>query len=293
MELRYLTTFQTVVREGSFTKAADKLLYAPSTITLHVQHLETELGFRLFVRQGKQIQLSTAGQALYEQVDALLHYVRTLEQTVKEIVAGETGSLRIGVIEPAASACLVPLLAEFCQEHPKMHITLEVTGTRFICQRLAAGQLEIGICSPPSADLGLTFEPLFFEPIALLIPATHPLATQDHITPTDLQDQRLLLTGQYCAYRETIEYFFSQRGINASPCMEISSFETLKHGVQAGIGIAVVPAGAVNPAPRGTVLRSLAGIELTLPVGLVRSPEHYISRPVLEKLITGLRAQVR
>lgn len=292
MELRYLATFQTVVREGSFTRAADKLSYAPSTITLHIQHLEAELGFQLFVRQGKQLQLSTAGQALYEQADALLQHVRTLEQTMKEIVAGETGSLRLGAIEPAASTRLMPLLATFCQEHPKMQITLEVTGTRFICQRLASGQLEIGICSPPPADLGLTFEPLFFEPIALLVPATHPLATRDRISPTDLQDQRLLLTGQYCAYRETIEQFFSRRGISPSPCIEISSFEALKRGVQTGIGVAVVPAGAVSPAPEGTVLRSLTGIELTLPVGLVRSPEHYVNRPLLEELINGLRAQV-
>ncbi|GHO70536.1 putative HTH-type transcriptional regulator YusT [Ktedonobacter sp. SOSP1-52] len=291
MELRYLATFQTIVREGSFIKAAETLSYAPSTITLHVQHLESELGFKLFVRQGKQIQLSTAGQALYEQADTLLQHARTLEQTMKEIVAGESGSLRIGVIEPAASVYFMPLLAEFCQEYPKMHVTLEVTSTRFICQRVATGKLEIGLCSPPPAELGLTFEPLFFEPIALLIPATHPLAELTHVTPADLQDQRLLLTGQYCAYRETIEHFFTQRGLNMRPCMEISSFDTLKQGVKAGIGIAVVPARAVTPAPEGTVLHPLAEFELRLPVGLVRSSQHYISRPVLEKLITKLRTQ--
>jgi LysR family transcriptional regulator, regulator of the ytmI operon len=291
MELRYLATFQTIVREGSFTRAAETLCYAPSTITLHMQHLESELGFKLFVRQGKQIQLSTAGQALYEQVDALLQHARTLEQTMKEIASGETGSLRIGVIEPAASVSLMPLLAAFCREYPNMHVTLEVTGTRFICQRVATGQLEIGLCSPPPADLGLTFEPLFFEPIALLLPATHPLAALEQVTPANLYDQRLLLTGQYCAYRETIEYFFTQRGLNARPYMEISSFDALKRGVQAGIGIAIVPARAVTPAPEGTVLRELAEFQLTLPVGLVRSPQHYVSRPVLEKLIAELRTQ--
>jgi DNA-binding transcriptional LysR family regulator len=168
-----------------------------------------------------------------------------------------------------------------------------VTSTRFICQRVAAGQLEIGICSPPPVELGLTFEPLFFEPIALLIPATHTLAELERVTPDDLRDQRLLLTGQYCAYRETIEHFLGQRGIDASPCMEISSFEALKQGVRAGIGVAVVPAGAVSPAPTGTVLRDLAEIELTLPVGLVRSPAHYVSRPALDTLINGLRSQAQ
>ena len=172
-----------------------------------------------------------------------------------------------------------------------MHVTLEVTSTRFICQRVAMGQLEIGLCSPPPAELGLTFEPLFFEPIALLMPTTHPLAQLSQVTPANLSDQRLLLTGQYCAYRETIEYFFTQRGLTARPSMEISSFEALKQGVQEGLGIAVVPARAVTPAPEGTVLRSLSEFQLTLPVGLVRSPRHYVSRPVLEKLITELRTQ--
>ena len=51
MELRYLSTFQTVVREGNFTQAADKLHYAPSTITLHIQHLETELAFKMLDMQ--------------------------------------------------------------------------------------------------------------------------------------------------------------------------------------------------------------------------------------------------
>lgn len=112
------------------------------------------------------------------------------------------------------------------------------------------------------------------------------------MTPANLYDQRLLLTGQYCAYRETIEYFFTQRGLTARPCMEISSFDALKHGVQAGIGIAIVPARAVTPAPEGTVLRELTEFQLTLPVGLVRSPRHYVSRPALEELIAKLRTQV-
>lgn len=293
MELRYLATFQTIVREGSFTRAAEVLSYAPSTITLHMQHLERELGFPLFVRQGKQIQLSTAGQALYEQADRLLQQARSLEQTMKEIVAGETGSLRIGAIEPAASACLMPLLAPFCQEYPNMHVTLEVTGTRFLCQRVAKGQLEIGLCSPPPAELGLTFEPLFVEPVALLMPTTHLLAQMEQVTLGDLCEQRLLLTGQYCAYRETIDAFFTQRGMGACPCLEISSFDALKRGVQAGIGIAIVPARAVTPPPEGTVLRSLTEYPLALPVGLVRSPQHYVSRPILEKLLTELRKQAR
>lgn len=289
MDLRYLSTFQMVAHERSFTRAAEKLLYAPSTITLHIQRLESQVGCKLFLRQGKRVQLSTAGRALYEQADALLRQSRALERTLKEIATGETGSLRIGIIEPAASQRLVPLLAQFCQEFPKIHITLEVMGTRMICQRVRTGHLEIGVCSPPAADLGLTFEPLFFEPIGLLIPESHPLAALDQVTPDHLDGQRLLLSEPYCAYRETAERFFAERGVRVTAHMQISNFDVLKRAVQAEIGVAVLPASAVNPPPQGAVLRALAGEKLALPVGLVRSPEHYVSRPVLENLLAGLR----
>jgi DNA-binding transcriptional LysR family regulator len=293
MELRYLATFQTIVRAGSFTRAATSLAYAPSTITLHMRRLETELGFKLFARQGKQIALTTAGQALYDQADVLLRQARTLETALKEIAAGESGSVRIGVIEPAASVMLMPLLADFCHDYPKMQVTLEVTSTRLICQGVAAGRLEIGICSPPQAELGLIFEPLFFERIALLIPEGHPLATLDQITLSDLREQRLLLSNQYCAYRDTIEYYFTQRGLTVRPSMEISSFDALKHGVRAGVGIAIIPARAATPPPAGTALRALADLDLALPVGFVRSPQYYVARPVLERLIGDVRARAR
>lgn len=123
------------------------------------------------------------------------------------------------------------------------------------------------------------------------ISATHPLAQRAQLAPADLHNQRLLLTGQYCAYRETIEYYFAQRGFTARPCLEIGSFDALKRGVQSGIGIAIVPARAVTPAPEGTVLRDLADMQVRLPVGLVRSSGQYVSRPVLEELIAELRTQ--
>jgi len=179
MELRYLLTFQTIVRLGSFGKAAEALSYAPSTITLHMQHLETELGFKLFVRQGKQIQLSTAGQALYEQADRLLQQARSLEQTMKEIVAGGTGSLRIGAIEPAASRCLMPLLAQFCQEYPNMHVMLEVTGTRFLCNALAKGSWKSASVRLPRLNWDSPLSHSFLNPSrCLFLPSTRWPATK-------------------------------------------------------------------------------------------------------------------
>jgi len=135
MELRHLATFQMIVREGSFLRAAEKLQYAQSTITLHIQQLETELGVKLFARQGKKVQLTQAGCALHDQADSLLQRAAALQQAMMEITTGAVGRLRIGSIEPTASLRLPSLIAHFCHERPKVRLTVEVGGTSFVSQR--------------------------------------------------------------------------------------------------------------------------------------------------------------
>lgn len=293
MELRHLTTFQMIVREGSFLRAAEKLQYAQSTITLHIQQLETELGVKLFVRQGKKVQLTEAGRALRDQVDSLLQRAAALQQAMIEITTGEVGCLRIGSIEPTASLRLPSLIAHFCHERPKVRLTVEVGGTSFVSQRVASGDLEVGICSPPPARLGLTFEPLFVEQMRLLLPADHPLTELEIIRPADLAGQRFLLTEPGCAYRRVIEQELFQRGINPYSGIEIGSGGALRRLVQLGVGVAIVPAVIASPLPAEMVLRDVEGTNLNLPVGLVRRAEDHLPGQVVEALLVALRAHLQ
>jgi DNA-binding transcriptional LysR family regulator len=293
MELRHLATFQMIVREGSFLRAAEKLQYAQSTITLHIQQLETELGVKLFARQGKKVQLTEAGRALRDQADSLLQRAAALQQAMMEITTGEVGRLRIGSIEPTASLRLPSLIAHFCHERPKVRLTVEVGGTSFVSQRVASGDLEVGICSPPSARLGLTFEPLFVEKMRLLLPADHPLTELESIRPADLAGQRFLLTEPGCAYRRVIEQELFQRGINPYSGIEIGSAGALSRLVQLGVGVAIVPAVIASPLPAEMVLRDVEGTDLSLPVGLVRRAEDHLPGQVVEALLVTLRTHLQ
>jgi LysR family transcriptional regulator, regulator of the ytmI operon len=293
VELRHLYTFQMIVREGSFLQAAEKLRYAQSTITLHMQQLESELGVKLFARQGKKVQLTEAGRALRDQADLLLHRAEALQQSMRDIVAGEAGHLRLGSIEPTASHRLPSFLALFFQQHPKMRLTLEVGGTQSISQRVAAGHLDVGICSPPPAQLDLTFEPLFVEDMALLLPTRHPLAEKDTICLADLVDQRLLLTEPGCAYRAVIEQAMFEHGTNPYAGIEIGSLMVLQHAVQSNVGVAIVPTNAASPPPAGTVLREVSEIRLGLPVGFVQRADDGSAGQSSKTMLASLRAQLR
>lgn len=294
MELRHIYTFQAIVQEGSFLKAAEKLMYAQSTITLHIQQLEAELGVKLFLRQGKKVQLTEAGRSLQEQSDSLVARAMALQQTMFDLVAGDAGHVRIGVIEPTASRRLPQILAPFCQERPRMQLTIEVGNTPTISQRLISGALDIGICSPPEAQSGLDFEPLFVEQLALLLPAHHPLATAETLSVQDLAQQRLLLSEPDCPYRGLLERELQKRRKNPYSGLEIGgSLETMIRAVQAGLGIAFIPRAAANPLPAGTVLRDVEGIELSLPIGLVMLAEEISPSRALEALLILLHKELR
>jgi DNA-binding transcriptional LysR family regulator len=288
MDLRHLQTFQAVVEHGGFLRAAEALQYAQSTITLHIQQLEAELGVPVFVRQGKKAQLTEAGRLLRAEAAQILGRVEALRRTMRELAEGEAGYVRLGAIEPAASQRLPALLVPFCAARPQVRLALEVGGTRAICQRVASGDLDLGVVSPPLASLGLAFEPLFVERMALLAPEGHPLARAETIDTRDLRGHRLLLTEQTCAYRQVVEQTLMEQGADPYSGIEIGSIAALKSAVQRGLGVAIVPVIDSCPPP-GTVLRQIERLDLGLPVGLVRRADDALS-PATEALLALLRS---
>jgi DNA-binding transcriptional LysR family regulator len=293
MDLRHLTTFQSVVKHDSFVRAAEELQYAQSTVTLHIQQLENELGVKLFARRGKKVRLNEAGRALMAQAEQILLQIDTLKQNMLDLGQGEAGYVRIGAIEPAAGHRLPPLLVRFCDERPKVRLTLEVGGTNAISSRVASGDLDFGICSPPSAGLGLVYEPLFKEVLGLLVPKGHRLASKDTVSVADLNGSRLLLTEPGCAYRALTERVLQECWANPYGGIEIGSYGAIAQAVRHDLGIAIVPTAGVNPPPPGTVLRQLEGVELSLSVGLARRADNLGQGRAAAELMEAVRAGLR
>lgn len=288
MEFRHLKTFQTILKTGSFLQAAEQLQYAQSTITLHIQQLEAELGVKIFLRRGKKLQLTKAGRALETHANALLMRSQMLHREMMELVAGKTGHLRIASIEPVASLRLPELLANFCRQYPKIRLTLETGVTEVIAQRVAEGKLDLAVCSPPTAKLDLSFTRLFSDSMALLIPKSNLLAQKDKIEATDLTTERLLLTEKNCPYRQVFEREALSVGVNPYSGLEIMSLKALQRMVQSGLGIGVVPVEIVDPPPEDTIVRTVDGLNLELPVGLALAKEKTIPGLALDLLIKGL-----
>ena len=291
MDVRQLTTFVEVVRQGSFARAAERLDYAQSTVTLHIQQLEADVGAPLFTRRSLRAELTETGRTLHEHATAVLRHLESMRHALDGIASGEAGHVRFGAIEPTASLRLPALLARYCAARPRVRLRLDVGGTLGLARQVVAGDLDFALCSPPPAELGLTFEPLFHEPLALLVPTTHPLA--QHPTPSldQLRAHRLLVTEPGCAYRQLTEQYLTARGVGVTPDIEISSMTALQRAVQVGLGVGLVPAAAATPPSAGTRVCRIDGLDLSLPVGIARQSDGWPDGRALTSLLALLRAE--
>jgi len=288
MNLRHLVTFQEIVRAGSFSKAARAVSSSQSTITLHVQELEREMGVALFRRRGRHTSLTEAGDALATRAGSVLDGLDTLKRTMTEIAAGQAGELRIASVEPAASIKLLPVLAAFCRERPRLHVRIEALGTQGVARAVAEGRADFGLASAPPSEFRLLFEPWFRARMALLLPRRHPLASTPRVRARDLKGLTLLLTEQGCAYRDAIEAALRRAGAEVHCSMQIGSLRALTRAVQLGLGAAILPRDAADPLPKGTVLRDITGVDLGLPVGIVRRNDGVALTPVAAAFLEAL-----
>ena len=144
MDLKYLTTFKTIVDEGSFTKAAEHLNYTQSTITFQIGQLEQELSAKLFERIGRRMALTKAGEQLIPYVEDVLNSVDRL-QNFEADLASMKGDLKIGVGETLLSYKIPPILKAFHKQAPNVRLFLRSMNCYDIRDELIAGSLDMGI----------------------------------------------------------------------------------------------------------------------------------------------------
>ncbi|MBE6079518.1 MAG: LysR family transcriptional regulator [Veillonella sp.] len=144
MELKYLQTFKTIIEEGSFTKAAEKLNYTQSTITFQVGQLEQELSVKLFEKIGRRMMLTKAGEQLYPYVTDVLTSVERLNCFENDLTEYK-GILRIGVGETLLCYKLSPVLQKFHDLAPNTRLFLRSMNCYDIRNELLDGTLDLGI----------------------------------------------------------------------------------------------------------------------------------------------------
>jgi DNA-binding transcriptional LysR family regulator len=268
MDLRTITTFNTIVEQGSFQAAAQQLNYAQSTITSHIKKLESSLGVTLFDRN-QNMQLTEAGLLLKEQSVFLLKAFEALEKTLNEYIEGKAEYVRLGVMEPMASYRLPRILQKVYDRYPDVKISLHIDGSKVLCDLLAKDEIDAAICAASALSEGMIFESFMKEEVVLLVHQDHPLARYPSIKLAQIQDEKLVITNSSCPIRALFEQKMLEHRLIPNYKLEVSNMLALKFYVQAGYGSAVVPLVAVNPPLENTVTIPIEDFHEGLSVGIL------------------------
>jgi DNA-binding transcriptional LysR family regulator len=247
MELRNLHTFLAVADALHFTRAAEALGYAQSSVTAQIQALEAELEVPLFERLGKRVALTPAG----ERLQAYARRLTALEEELKTAVPGTAepaGLLRVGSAESLCAYRLPRFLKRFRERHPRVRMVFNSGADADLRRDVAAGTLDVAFFMDPTPrDDGLAVQLLRVEPIRVVALPDHPLAGKPLVTPQDLAGEPILHTEQHSVYRIQFDRVMLAAGVTPQVCLEFTSIEAIRQCTLAGMGIAVLPEMAVAP----------------------------------------------
>lgn len=246
MELRHLRYFLAVAEHSHFRLAAEDLLVSQPTLSEQIKELEKELGVDLFIRIGRRVRLSQAGESFQGYARRVLATLDEAQVVLHEFNDLLRGVLRIGVIQTVASYLMPRVAAEFAKKYPAVRLKIEMLTAGQIESGLSSGSLDLGISFTPPSNSDLTEDKLLSEQFVYVTCSDHPLSERRRLRLEEVAAYDLcLLPNQFCT-RQLIDAAFRQSNRLPLVTIETSSIESCVGIATAGGPATIVPEMAVS-----------------------------------------------
>jgi LysR family transcriptional regulator, low CO2-responsive transcriptional regulator len=238
--LHQLKVFETVARNGSFTRAAEELFITQPTVSSQVKQLTTTVGLPLFEQIGKRLYLTDAGEELLLTCQDIFERLNNFEIKIADLKGTKQGQLNLAVIT-TAKYFIPRLLGSFCQNYPGIDVALQVTNHQEIQQRMLANKDDLYVVSnPPNDIVDLTTKPFLNNPLVVVARKDHPLAYKKNIELKELNNQPFIMREQGSGTRESIVDLFTRNNLAVKVKLELGSNEAIKQAIYGGLGISIL-----------------------------------------------------
>ncbi len=277
MELRHLRYFAAIADFGSLTAAARKLNVSQSSVSEQMFDLESEVGGTLLNRSGRTIRLTAQGQVFLEEARKTLEAAqRTLDLT-RQSLHGEYGALAIGFFLWGAGGFFPRIIREFRLRHPGIRLSLIDMQAHQQLPALEDGTLDVGLTRPlePPYDRTLHSELLYRDPIMVAMRPDHPLAGKG-VHVRSLLHEKLVLVARPNSpvIFDSIVALFTTEGSSPEIVNTSATWSGVLTLVEAGEGIALVPAGVRHLRTKGLSFSKLTPNSLSLGLSVVWNPNN-------------------
>ncbi|MCI2810359.1 MULTISPECIES: LysR family transcriptional regulator [Alcaligenaceae] len=292
MELRHLRCFIALAEELHFTRAAERLHIEQSPLSRSIKELEDELGVVLFDRNRRGTLLTSAGTTFLQDVRRIFIILEQARDNVTAVAAGFRGSIRIAISDGAVGPQLSEFLALCRKEDPDVEIRMSEMPLAEQLRGLRSGDVAIGFAH--TADVGgdIIAEPVWREPLVLIVPARHPLLVYRDVPLHELKHYPLVLCDpQMCeGYSRELERLLRPLEVEPNVVEHVSSLDMMLTLVSAGYGIGFTTSTRFGLCRRSeVVIRPLAGDSAVMTTYLLRHANTDLSA-LLDRFIFRLRA---
>lgn len=271
MNSHQLRVFLSVVRQSSFSRAAETLYLTQSAVSQQIEALEREHGVRLFDRLPRRVALTDAGLALLPFAERVTQALEDAAHALDEVRGVARGRLRVAASPTPATYLLPALLGEFVRGHPGVEVALEVDISARVAARVAAGEVGIGVVESPTEDRRLAASAIVQDEL-LLVTAPGFAAAGPTVSPAELVALRYIAREPRALARRLVETRLQTLGVDWPPAMELGNIEAIKRAVAAGLGAAFLSRYAVADEVAAGRLGAwrVAGLDLRRPWHLVQ-----------------------
>ena len=290
MDFEQLRTFLEVSRLRSFSRAAEKLMVTQPAISAQIRTLETEVGARLFDRDGGKVTFTAAGRVFEPFAEHCLQCHNHIMVTVGELHRTPRGEISVSANEATSLYVLPAVFAQYKQQYSRVGLSIVRADRLRTIEAVLNREVDFGVVSLPVKDSRLIVDTLHRDDVVLVAPSNHPLAQRESVKVADILTQPLLLPKQG-RQRELIEDLFRANDVSPRVAMEVESSELLKRLIAAGLGIGFLPRSNVLDDTKTGTLRILRldGVRLNRELALIYRKDKTLTRAahVFLEIATG------
>ena len=247
MDVQSIKTFIQVANLKNFTKAAEELNYAQSTVTAQIQRLEEELGFPLFERIGRKNYLTAGGEAFLSHATEILHIIQQASSLGKELKEMK-GTLRVGTLESLMFVGVLPIIPAFRAAFPNVDIAFKIGQASELTSMLKQDQLDLAyISQSPNIDPTLQCQYRRRESMIFVAGRNHPLAQRQNIPVSEVLSYPFIMAEKTGRCYSRLMEIVAEHQISFRDAVIIDSIAAILLLLQDGQSVSFLPEYAMHP----------------------------------------------
>jgi LysR family transcriptional regulator for metE and metH len=255
VEFRHLKLVTTVAEVGSLTRAGQRLHLTQSALSHQLRDIESRLGTPLFLRGGKRMAITAAGQRLLQSARTVLSEMEQAEGEIRQFATERKGLIRLTTECYTCYHWLPPLLKIFEQQYPGVEVRIDVEATTRPIRTLLEGTIDLALVSATQRDPRLSFTPVFKDELLLIMAPGHRLTASKFVRLADLKEETVIV---YTPREEShfLRDVLLPAGIVPARVQPVQLTEAIIEMVKAGLGVSALARWAVQPHLKAATLEA-------------------------------------